>query len=197
MLHWTAWERGIKSLYYCRSKSISRAGFAGQLEKKDGGKIAVARRPTMKSASHVSEISAMSIRARLIGTGQGRPAQLHAAPMTSNRYPWAYDCWKRQQQTHWMGEEVPLGADIKDWQSGHLTDAEKSLLTQIFRFFTQSRRGSGRQLPQALHPHLPAAGSADDDGRLHQHGDGAYRRLCAAAQDPGHAPDRVRGLPRL
>src|SRR6202012_101368 len=32
-LHWTAWEKGIKSLYYCRSKSISRAGFAGQLEK--------------------------------------------------------------------------------------------------------------------------------------------------------------------
>ena len=22
MLHWTAWERGIKSLYYCRSKSM-------------------------------------------------------------------------------------------------------------------------------------------------------------------------------
>jgi ribonucleoside-diphosphate reductase alpha chain len=41
MLHWTAWERGIKSLYYCRSKSISRAGFAGQLEKKVGSKIAV------------------------------------------------------------------------------------------------------------------------------------------------------------
>ena len=39
MLHWTAWERGIKSLYYCRSKSISRAGFAGQLEKK-GAKVA-------------------------------------------------------------------------------------------------------------------------------------------------------------
>jgi ribonucleoside-diphosphate reductase alpha chain len=35
MLHWTAWERGIKSLYYCRSKSVSRAGFAGQLEKKE------------------------------------------------------------------------------------------------------------------------------------------------------------------
>ena len=33
MLHWTAWKRGIKSLYYCRSKSISRAAFAGQLEK--------------------------------------------------------------------------------------------------------------------------------------------------------------------
>jgi len=54
------------------------------------------------------------------------------------RYPWAYECWKRQQQTHWMGEEVPLGSDIRDWQSGHLSASEKNLLTQIFRFFTQS-----------------------------------------------------------
>lgn len=32
MLHFTAWERGIKSLYYCRSKAIQRAGFAGKLD---------------------------------------------------------------------------------------------------------------------------------------------------------------------
>jgi ribonucleoside-diphosphate reductase alpha chain len=31
MLHWTAWKRGVKSLYYCRSKSMSRAAFAGKL----------------------------------------------------------------------------------------------------------------------------------------------------------------------
>jgi ribonucleoside-diphosphate reductase alpha chain len=43
MLHWTAWERGIKSLYYCRSKSISRAGFAGQLEKREKGAVAIAK----------------------------------------------------------------------------------------------------------------------------------------------------------
>lgn len=35
MLHWTAWERGLKSLYYCRSKSVQRAAFAGT-EKKEG-----------------------------------------------------------------------------------------------------------------------------------------------------------------
>jgi ribonucleoside-diphosphate reductase alpha chain len=29
MLHWTAWERGVKSLYYMRSKSVQRAAFAG------------------------------------------------------------------------------------------------------------------------------------------------------------------------
>ena len=28
MLHWMAWEQGVKSLYYCRSKSVQRAGFA-------------------------------------------------------------------------------------------------------------------------------------------------------------------------
>lgn len=57
---------------------------------------------------------------------------------TIDRYPWAYLCWKRQQQIHWLGEEVPMGEDLKDWQSDRLTPIEKNLLTQIFRFFTQS-----------------------------------------------------------
>ena len=35
MLHWMAWERGVKSLYYCRSKSVQRAGFAGEDNKAD------------------------------------------------------------------------------------------------------------------------------------------------------------------
>ena len=53
------------------------------------------------------------------------------------RYPWAYDFWKKQQQVHWMPEEVPLGEDCKDWAT-KLNDKERNLLTQIFRFFTQS-----------------------------------------------------------
>ncbi|HEX7886255.1 MAG TPA: ribonucleotide-diphosphate reductase subunit beta [Phenylobacterium sp.] len=53
------------------------------------------------------------------------------------RYPWAYDFWKKQQQVHWMPEEIPLGEDLKDWAS-KLNDKERNLLTQIFRFFTQS-----------------------------------------------------------
>ncbi len=32
MLHFQAWEMGIKSLYYLRSKSVQRAGFAGGVE---------------------------------------------------------------------------------------------------------------------------------------------------------------------
>ncbi|MGE0740561.1 MAG: ribonucleotide-diphosphate reductase subunit beta [Hyphomonadaceae bacterium] len=53
------------------------------------------------------------------------------------RYPWAYEFWRRQQQVHWVPEEVPLGEDVKDWAS-KLSDQEKNLLTQIFRFFTQA-----------------------------------------------------------
>ena len=52
-------------------------------------------------------------------------------------YPWAYDMWKRQQQIHWMPEEVPLGEDCRDWAQ-KLSDHERNLLTQIFRFFTQA-----------------------------------------------------------
>ncbi len=39
MLHYTAWQRGIKSLYYCRSKAIQRAGFAGKLEAAESASV--------------------------------------------------------------------------------------------------------------------------------------------------------------
>jgi len=42
MLHWTAWQRGLKSLYYCRSKSVRRAAFVGS-ENKTKGTIAAPR----------------------------------------------------------------------------------------------------------------------------------------------------------
>lgn len=53
------------------------------------------------------------------------------------RYQWAYDFWKKQQQVHWLPEEVPLHDDCKDWNQ-NLEPSEKNLLTQIFRFFTQA-----------------------------------------------------------
>lgn len=53
------------------------------------------------------------------------------------RYPIFFDYWKKQQQVHWLPEEVPLGPDLHDW-AYTLTDDERNLLTQIFRFFTQA-----------------------------------------------------------
>lgn len=52
-------------------------------------------------------------------------------------YPWAYDAWLTQQRIHWLPEEVPLADDVKDWHR-NLTEGERNLLTQIFRFFTQA-----------------------------------------------------------
>ncbi|WP_041794101.1 ribonucleotide-diphosphate reductase subunit beta [Micavibrio aeruginosavorus] len=52
-------------------------------------------------------------------------------------YPWCYEAWLTQQRIHWIPEEVPLAEDVRDWKN-KLTAAEKTLLTQIFRFFTQS-----------------------------------------------------------
>ena len=45
------------------------------------------------------------------------------------RYPWAFDMWKKQQQVHWMPEEVPMGEDVKDW-AANLNDGERNLLTR-------------------------------------------------------------------
>lgn len=52
-------------------------------------------------------------------------------------YPWCYEAWLTQQRIHWLPEEVPLAEDVRDWKQ-KLTPAEKNLMTQIFRFFTQS-----------------------------------------------------------
>jgi ribonucleoside-diphosphate reductase beta chain len=52
-------------------------------------------------------------------------------------YPWAYDAWKKQQQIHWLPEEVPMADDVQDWRK-KLSEQEKHLLTQVFRFFTQA-----------------------------------------------------------
>lgn len=52
-------------------------------------------------------------------------------------YPWAYDAWLKQQQLHWLAQEVPMADDVRDWKH-NLNPAEKHLLTQIFRFFTQA-----------------------------------------------------------
>tara|TARA_B100001939_G_C16945395_1_gene620081 strand:- start:226 stop:1185 length:960 start_codon:yes stop_codon:yes gene_type:complete len=53
------------------------------------------------------------------------------------QYPWAYDAWLTQQRIHWLPEEIPMADDVKDWNL-KLSEVEKHLLTQIFRFFTQA-----------------------------------------------------------
>ncbi len=51
-------------------------------------------------------------------------------------YPWAYDFYKKQNQAHWLPEEVTLADDIADYRA--LPEDGKRLISQIFRFFTQA-----------------------------------------------------------
>ena len=52
-------------------------------------------------------------------------------------YPWAFEKYKKQQQMHWLPDEVPLQDDIKDYNQ-KLSADERLLIDNIFRFFTQA-----------------------------------------------------------
>lgn len=73
-------------------------------------------------------------------------------------YPWAFEAFHLQKKMDWLPDEVPLQEDIDDWNV-KLADGEKSLLTQLFRFFTQADAdiASGyyeRYIPAFPHPEL-------------------------------------------
>ena len=52
-------------------------------------------------------------------------------------YPWAFEFYQQQQQMHWMPSEVNLADDLKDYRE-NLSEGNKKLLSQLFRFFTQA-----------------------------------------------------------
>lgn len=52
-------------------------------------------------------------------------------------YPWAFEAFKIQNQIHWLVEEIPVSDDLSDWET-KLSDSERHLITQIFRFFVQA-----------------------------------------------------------
>jgi ribonucleoside-diphosphate reductase beta chain len=51
-------------------------------------------------------------------------------------YGWAIDLWKQHESMHWLGHEVDMSEDVRDWKE-KLNKSEKSLLTHLLRFFTQ------------------------------------------------------------
>lgn len=52
-------------------------------------------------------------------------------------YDWAYDLWKKHEAMHWLGWEVSMHEDVRDWNT-RLNQSEKNLLTHLLRFFTQA-----------------------------------------------------------
>lgn len=69
-------------------------------------------------------------------------------------YPWAYDAWLKHEQSHWLHTEVPMIEDVKDWKRNLTTD-EKTFLTNILRFFTQSDLDVAGGYVNNYLPHFP------------------------------------------
>ena len=73
-------------------------------------------------------------------------------------YPWAYKAFKTMRAMAWEPHEAPMAEDVKDWKT-KLTENEKALLTQLFRFFTQADCDVAngyieKYLPRFKHPEL-------------------------------------------
>ncbi len=52
-------------------------------------------------------------------------------------YPHYFEYFQKQHQAHWLPTEVPMESDINDYRF-RLDPAEKNLIIEILRFFTQS-----------------------------------------------------------
>jgi ribonucleoside-diphosphate reductase beta chain len=69
-------------------------------------------------------------------------------------YPFAYKAYKLARAMAWEPHEIPLAEDVSDW-SRRLTDNERSLLTQLFRFFTQADVDIARGYFEKYGPRFP------------------------------------------
>lgn len=70
-------------------------------------------------------------------------------------YPWCFDAYKKQQQAHWLPEEVPMAADVADYAT--LAEPERRVVTQLLKFFVQADIDVGNNYMDHLtqHFHLP------------------------------------------
>lgn len=69
-------------------------------------------------------------------------------------YPFAYQAYKTARSMSWEPHEAPMADDIKDWNKV-LTENERSLLTQLFRFFTQADVDIARGYFEKYAPRFP------------------------------------------
>jgi ribonucleoside-diphosphate reductase beta chain len=52
-------------------------------------------------------------------------------------FQWAYDLWLAQQSVHWLAQEIPMTADVADWEF-KLTDSERNVIGNTLKGFTQA-----------------------------------------------------------
>lgn len=70
------------------------------------------------------------------------------------QYPWMYELWhKHENAMHWNATEVAMHEDVRDWNT-KLTPNERSLITNLFRFFTQGDTDVAKQYVSHFLPYF-------------------------------------------
>jgi len=54
------------------------------------------------------------------------------------KYPKMMELARKHELIHWHEDEIELGEDVEQWNSGALTESEVNQITQILRLFTQT-----------------------------------------------------------
>ena len=53
-------------------------------------------------------------------------------------YQKAMDYWEKQQLAHWLHTEISMAKDLQDWEMNRVTSAEKNVVGNILKGFTQT-----------------------------------------------------------
>lgn len=68
-------------------------------------------------------------------------------------YPWAVETAKKHENIHWVEDEAELQSDVSCWKN-KMTDAERNLVTNILKLFTQSDVAVGNNYHKLIIPRI-------------------------------------------
>lgn len=76
---------------------------------------------------------------------------MQASPL---KHPWAYDIFKKMQQNNWVAEEISFQKDKEQWESGELTEQEKTCFMRALAFASNLDGLLVNSLSEVIKPHI-------------------------------------------
>src|SRR5699024_3422721 len=71
-------------------------------------------------------------------------------------YEWARDYYRDGVANNWVPEEIPMGEDVRQWNEGELSDAERQLVEWNLGFFSTAESLTANNIVLAVYDHVTA-----------------------------------------
>ena len=71
-------------------------------------------------------------------------------------YEWAREYYRDGVANNWVPEEIPMGEDIRQWNEGELSDAERQLVEWNLGFFSTAESLTANNIVLAVYDHVTA-----------------------------------------